>query len=470
MSTAFFAGYQYQQAGQQKQAKEKEDLIFPDWKIQDVQEIQIQSGQVEKKIQLVRTADSLWHLQTPLKDLANTSAVLNWVENVLSEKGTLLKPNELEKNAATENTINWSEYGLTDNVRTITLKSESKKIQLLISHYSAFDGSFFLRKNKQLLLGSTAWARLSEQSTDLLRSYQLFNISQRPLSLKYQSKKFRLHVNWKKHSWQWPQATPVEKQFALSQSELESYWTVLSKIEFQKTNIYPKTKVNQKKYGLLTPSIQLSLQFAPPIEEWTAKFSKKNNLFYVSISNRNYIFTLKPNQVEQILLTEMRVRNHKKPLEFNPNQVQLIELKGNNLDLQFKRDKDQWVLFTTLQSNKEKNPVKDDKEKTILKALSKEPAISLLNRISDLSVNEYVGHIKNFTPTHFLVLRDKEKNQLLKLQFSNVFKKDNSEQVYMLSSAEKDMMTISAKDFKGIFLPKLDSEEDAKQKNQENSR
>ena len=212
IGTAYFAWYQYQQAEQQKQAEAKKDLIFSDWKIQEVQEIQIQSGKAEKNTHLIRAPNSQWHLQTPLKDLASASVVLEWIESVLAEKGTILKLRKSEENTSTDSVINWSEYGLADNVRTIELKSKSKNMRLLISHYSAFDGSFFIRKGEQLLLGSKAWAQLSEKPIDLFRSYQLLNIPEHPLSLIYKSKNFRFHLNWEQHDWKWSKNTPTKKQ------------------------------------------------------------------------------------------------------------------------------------------------------------------------------------------------------------------------------------------------------------------
>ena len=157
----------------------------------------------------------------------------------------------------------------------------------------------------------------------------------------------------------------------------------------------------------------------------------------------------------------MKIRNHQKPFKVNPNQVQLIELKSKNINLNFKREKNKWILLTKLQAPTEKHS-NNNKERKLLKVISKEPVTRTLNRISELSVNKYVHNIKNFKPTSSLVLRDKDKKQLLQLQFSTVFKKDDLEQVYVLSSAGKDMMLIPAEDFKDIFLPKVDDEEDEK--------
>lgn len=447
---ASFAWYQYQQAEIKKQSEKKKDLIFSDWSASEVQEIQIQNP-TKKTIHIIQKPNTLWYLESPLKDLANASAVLDWIQNVLAEKANILKMGD---------TINWSEYGLIDNVRQVQLKSKSKNIELKISHYSAFDGSFFLKKNKELLLGSTAWASLTEKPIAILRSYQVINRTNRPLSIRYKSKEFNATFKWEQHGWQWSESTPLEKKFSISEPELEAYWSELSEIKFEEKNIYPKTKAYLKKYDLLKPILQLNMEF-PDNEMWSAKFSKKANLFYVSVSTRDWIFTLKPSTMENILLSEEKIRDHKKPFAFNPNQVGFMKIKSKDINLHFKKEKDKWVLFTIIGTNTIKDQTKNTKEQALLKFLSQEPAIQALDRILNLSVNKYLK-VKHFKPAYTLTLKDKDKALLLELKFSEPFKKEGKNQVYVQSNKERQTITIQSEELKNLLSPKSADNENKK--------
>ena len=450
LAMACFAWYEWRQSEVEKQKDKKQAHVFPDGNIQAVREIHIQGSEKTPKIHLIKAKDTLWYLKSPLQDMADAEAVTEWLQNVFAEKATPLKPTASPQSSQP---INWSEYGLSDAPRSIHLQSETATKKLFISQYSAYDGSFFLKKNKKLLLGSTAWAGITEHPADLLRSYKLLNIPARPLSIKYNSKTFQVQLNWEQNTWKRVQTSALKKPFPISQPELESYWQGFSKIEFQKENIYNKTSKNIKKYRLHKPFLQIQLSFKKPYKEWMVGFSKKNKSIYVSLSNRDYIFTLKQSDMEKVFLTEKKIRDHHQPFHFNPNQVGWIELKSINFHLQFKRDNTRWVLVTRPEENNKKSS-KNINEKTLLQALSKERASITLNRILDLSAEEYIYPVKNFKPESILILSNKEKNPLLTLQFSKIFKKDGAEVLYAQSNKEESTMLLSAKDFKEIFFPK----------------
>ncbi len=335
-STVVIAWYQYEQSQKEIQSAEKKDLIFPEWNNQVADKIHIRYG--KKTIQLVRGEHSLWRLLSPLKDIADGSAVAKWLDQVFSEKAKILNENS---SSAHPPSIDWSEYGLSSSNKTREIKITSQsqaKFRLLISDYSAFDGRFFLKKTtdrlSHLLLGSTAWAGLTQKTTDYFRSYRLLNITQRPLSIEYQSKKFKAHFKREKNTWKWANNNP--KKFPLSQSELEGYVIDLTTAKFKKTNIYPNNLTYRKKYKLFKPTIQIRLNFnKEPLTEnnnpfvWHAKLFKKGKQYYVLVSTRNYIFTLKSEDVEKILLTEKKIQEPPKELPKQINKKHSPKDKNN---------------------------------------------------------------------------------------------------------------------------------------------
>ena len=473
--TTGFALYQYKHSQKIKEKEEKKDLIFSSLKPAQVQNIFIQKE--EGDIHLIRKADG-WNMKVPVEDIADRDLTGDWLGDLFSEKARVIN----------EKGVDWAEYGLDQNINSIELTTKSNgKLKLDISFYSAFDGSFYLRKGEKLLLGSTAWASLTRKDGDYFRSYKLLNISKKhPKNLHYKSQDFTVSLKWEGNKWKWENNNPF---FPLSQSNLESYWSSFFNIQLEK-EVYPNTDIFRKKFKLHEPSIEIYMEFEDD-KKWSVKVSPENkDKFYVLPSTRDYIFVINKKQKNNLLLTNKKIRDHRYPFQFKRDQVHFIELKGYGIDLQAKKEEEQWTLLrgdlnkeimnkfmpkstnNTIQKNmKEKKERREEhKNKSKKIELKKDKEIKLkeselqktLNRINILSARDYFDIKKEFTKAAELVLKNEKKEELLKLDFSEPFKEEankeeesfeeiKSELVYVKSSAGKEIMTIRFDDLKFIF-------------------
>ncbi len=339
VSIAMFAWYQYQQQIQDQQLAKTKGLIFPHWKNTDIKSIRIQK---DKEVILLEKLALDWHLKSPIKDLANKGAVLNYLDSVLSEKVTVLNTTDESSHSSSDKSItgksdlnqgssggdvesvNWSKYGLgvkDSTVRVITLvTSDNTKLQFFISNYSAYDGSFFLRatddlKLARLLLGGVVWAQLTGKPVSYFRDYSFFHhTGKRPMVLEYRFKggDYFAFQRGGDYEWQWLKEGQGKGKklwdFTLSQNKVESYFTGLANVQFNKKDVYDASFTNKKKYGLLKPDMVIRMRFdGVDKKDWVAKLSQKGKLFYVLLSDRDYIFTLSQEQVKALKLNKEKL-------------------------------------------------------------------------------------------------------------------------------------------------------------------
>ena len=474
MGTASFAFYQYKQSQKEKQVEEKQNLVFPSLELSQVKSFSIEKG---GEYIHVLNREGEWRLDSPVKDIADRDIVGDWIESVLSEKVQIIK----------EKGVDWAEYGLDQNVSSIEIITNSgAKFSLDVSHYSAFDGNFYIKKEESLLLGKTSWASLTDKNGDYFRSYKVLNIGERPVLLYYDSNLFTAHLEWDNYNWKWSDYKERQKNtpvlFPLSHSELESYWSSFSNINFEK-EVYPNTKGLRTRFKLTKPDIELQMEFkskGPRLSEtsgsssvgkkeqiagditenqykkWSLKISPEiEGQFYALVSTRDYIFTLSKEQRERILLTEKTIRDHRQPFQFKRNEVFFIEWKGYNLDMQVKKEKEKWMLIQ----------VEEDKqvsEATPKRKLNEEELKNVLNTLSNLSAKKYFGKEKSFVKIADLILKDKKKVPILKLELSDSFEwqdnksKDNkSKMIYVRSNKGQEVMALDFQTVASLFPPSL---------------
>ena len=193
---------------------------------------------------------------------------------------------------------------------------------------------FFIKKAEKLLLGDTNWSQIIEKDFSHFRSYYLINKKQHPISLSYRSVDTHIQLKWKSYEWSW--ANEGELSYPLLNSAIESYWTSLANVLFDK-EVQSYTGSVVKKYKLNKPYIELGLEFGEN-KKWSVKIGPKiKDKHYAKVSNRNFIFSLSESQINQIFQEKMAFRDHKKPFQFAKDQVHFIEIEGNGISLKLQK-------------------------------------------------------------------------------------------------------------------------------------
>src|SRR5205085_1227186 len=70
--------------------------------------------------------------------------------------------------------VNWAEFGLQPPGTTIEVKAAGKTETLQISSKNAFDGSFYVRRGDELLLGGHGIAQIANRDPSSFRSKRLW--------------------------------------------------------------------------------------------------------------------------------------------------------------------------------------------------------------------------------------------------------------------------------------------------------
>ena len=428
-----FALYQYKADQKEQKQKAEKEKVFPSLQSYQVQKIQI----IKKKetIELQSTKGS-WRLIKPIEDLADEDNINNWLDGLLQQKAQIKK----------ENDIQWEEYDLDKNTDSIKLvNSDNKTFQIHISRYSGFDGSFFIKKAEKLLLGGIEWAQVMNKSRSYFRSFKVINTKQHPVFLSYQSGGKKYSLKWKHYQWHWEEN---KKTYPLKSSAVESYWTALANMQFDKEpDAY--TKKLRNKYKLHKPYIRLKLNFDKD-KKWELKISPKvKNKYYAKVLGRNYVFSLPESRVQQILHKDMMFRDHNKPFKFDKSKVQTVIIKNQHIKLTLKKDeKDKWTVVEKLKHSKSTTAESS-------KLDTKEIA-DVLSLVSILSAKKYFSKKKSFAAAAEIILKDKTGALVLHLKFSKPFtSKKHIKSVYVSSSQGREIMTLSIQDFESIFSKKF---------------
>ncbi len=561
--TVAFAFYEYQKAQTEEKTKTKQGRIFPDLELSAVRGFSLSDEKENKTIVVSRKAGE-WKLEQPVADTANQNTVSDWLKSLLEEQVQLIKKEE----------VDWAEYGLDKNTKKVEINQtgfekgaasgqfssqkanvkhafsnkisistkDDKKWSFRISHYSAFDGSFYIKRENTLLLGSTTWASLSNKTGEDFRSYNIVNETSHPSFIKYRSKNFSAHFKWEGGDWQWtekttspkpdidsdnpqttspqletdsdaPQTTtstdnsrqptdnsrkptdnsrkPTDKSlFPLSSSELESHWADFKNIQLEK-DTYPNTKKWRQKLKLNRPEVEFEIGFPdkPVLQVKISPESRKpsrkptdnsrkptdnsrkptgnsrepadkgreptsnsrqptdnshkpTSQFYVHLSNRDYIFGLSKANRDKILLTEQKIRDHHYPFQFEKDKVAFMDITGYDLNVHLQKKQGQWSRITK-EIQKKPGPDSSDekkKDKTSVDSQNKnqkpskksatkelaeenqqpnqESVKKVLDQISRLSAEEYFDKTQAFEKKAHIVLKNKDKKELLHLQFN----------------------------------------------------
>lgn len=138
-------------------------------KSEDVERVHIQYGQMD--FQVVKKS-GLWEVLTPAEDMADSEALIYWLEEVLGQEGR-----ELLSGAD----LDWPQYGLDDPVGSITVHTQKNQIYTVtVGTKDTFDKQTYLKVTRnqsppQLYVGSSRWRALVLKSHEEFQSLSLMS-------------------------------------------------------------------------------------------------------------------------------------------------------------------------------------------------------------------------------------------------------------------------------------------------------
>ncbi len=121
----------------------------------------------EDPVELSKGEDGTWRMIKPVADEVDDASVLSALMTLTTQERALHAEGE-------EVAKDWTKYGLTPPAATFVLGAGKSRESLGLSSKNAFDGSFYLRKGDELLVGDSGFAQISARSSQSFRSRRLY--------------------------------------------------------------------------------------------------------------------------------------------------------------------------------------------------------------------------------------------------------------------------------------------------------
>lgn len=428
---ALVVGYAiYDFKSDEKITKEKEEASY----LIPLKPEQISGLKIKNKageVEVTRNKDG-WMMTVPLKELADSTAIDNYLSAVVDEKSTDVV---LEKDK-----IDWSQFGLDQPRGILTLKDNAgKETTIAVGNIKNFQGDAFLRRNNEMrvLIGANTWfVRIDQNLTDF-RDKRIFRGSLmgiRGVALN------GYHLIRKNDTW----IATEHPDYHLDQNKVRELLSMLNQTSglevIAEGKIKPKEEAD---WGFKKPSVSISLQYEDG-KKWHAEFAQANKITRVRTSDPEVTLKIAPSDMGKFLSADLdSLRDKAEPFQFDRSAVAEVEisLPAEKLKekLKFKLQNQEWI------SEGQAGHVDQDK----LKA-------TFIRIHGDLAI-EFVKD--QLEPTGFVTLHDKNGKEIFSLQWGNLQKRkydgiDNS--VYLAkTSLSPETFTILASDIDNLKLDQI---------------
>lgn len=405
----------------------------------DVLELNVQ--QKEALIQLKREG-ALWRMLKPVADEADSSAVEAFLYSALIQKGKFFRAGEEAK------ATNWSDYGLEPPGSTIELKSAKATETLQVSSKNAFDGSYYVRRGEELLLGDRGLAQLVGRAPNSLRQRRLWRdtestIQRADIEVDYEGLKEKFAIVLKGDKWEL-EPKPV---FAYDSEKVANWLVLLERLTAQEVAADLRTEASEeKKSFLLTrPSVRATLHLKKANGEaaqwvFTAGQDRAEDAFAMA-SSQPTVYKLPAQNLKPFRVSTSYFRDGKKPFQFPVEQAHQIEAYSEGKLYKFIKDGSLW---------------KTDGEASELQS---DQLVGLVESIHRLEALEFLPARSGtgFKPEQRVVIRDLKGTVLLDLSWGAPYPSARTMNKgmtfrYARTNLEKDEMGVSVAGVNNLSL------------------
>lgn len=341
-----FAVWDYFQT-QKNEETEKQNSLILNLSEDEVKKLVLRSE--EGTFTLERSSQSEdFSIVSPITDEVDQDTIRFWLNDVFNESAKPLRSGS---------EVKWSDFDLEEPKRSLEVQTFSQENFLIfVSQQSAFDGSIYLRKEDQLLLGGTAWGRLMLKKTNEVRGKKLLRktIDLKKLeSIEIESADMKTTYSLTRNVGGEGWALSPQVSWPLSSAEVESF---VRSLEGTRTEGYlndAPTEAEIKSYGLKKGASQLTLNFASQNQEQKASENsqgqeKKDSdqliiklaprpkgqseaSFAMLVSDRPFIYSISKKSFEQLLPALQNFRDKDQPFNVDLALADRLILESKNL-------------------------------------------------------------------------------------------------------------------------------------------
>ena len=419
----------------------------------DVEEIKVQQ---KDDLVDIKKENGVWHMLKPVDDEADSSAVEAFNYSTVIQKGKFFRSEDDAKNTK------WADYGLDPVTMSVEVKSAKKSESLQVSSKNAFDGSYYVRKGDELLLGDRGLAQIVARSPNSLRQRRLWRdtestIERADVEVDYEGLKEKFAILLKDGKWELGPKPAFDYDL-----ERTANWLVqLERMTAQEIEIDLDTPAaDAKDIEVPLRSLGIPMHFkraeGPKAGPWTfAKQTLRVTLHlkdakgaagtwiltagpdivqdgFVMANARSTVYKIPAQNLLPFRIPIDYFRNGKKPFNFPVEQARRIEVFNEGKQRTFIKENSDWKLEggdSVLQPDK---------------------LVALIQNIHQLEAAEFVpqAKAKGFSAQQRVVVRDDKGAVLLDLSWGDPFpatRKYNKGMTlcYVRTNLEKDAMGVN---------------------------
>ena len=328
----------------------------------------------------------------------------------------------------------WFGYGK-DRPHRFTLTSfNGAKKQLLLSDYSAFDGSFYMqlsegagdkdessKKEAVLMLGGLEWADLNTTKPGNFRDLKVFSFkgeedNLKSLALTHANATSLMFNRSETGHWAFSQPASRGTPPPLSQSDINEWWTTLLSMEFRGDPVYKKTPELLKKYQLegQNPYTRLIYETDKSNILNISKKNEKDNHHYATITGRDFIFTINSLEVEKMIRKLNEFTDKRFPFQVSVSEAASIEWRSPERNFQFQKINGEWKKTGTKADKETSEKNTQPSEESLTKATGEK---KVAEQKEDQDVEEEKEKQKQKTPDELIDDHFKKLNSLKVLEY-----------------------------------------------------
>ncbi len=291
--------YEYNSSKKQE-TKEKQAAMILGWEGKN----DYLSARLEQKQEVIEVLreNNIWRIISPVEDLGDDFSIEAWFEDIVTEKGQRIDA----KKGADGNPL-WSEYGLDNNLKTLTVKRvDGTEAVLQFAEHSAYDGSYYIKYNNDIWVGERSWASVLNKEPKHLRERDIYRHKEDPVGMSFDypggaKRDFSIKKN-KSHQWVFQGKL---KDLPVSEKDVKSWLSDLKKISV--INFFDRIddKKAKRVYRQNQPLVKMSLLLANGKEElWTVSKNKQKGegeSYYIRLNSSSTIFEADKSFIEKLM-------------------------------------------------------------------------------------------------------------------------------------------------------------------------
>ncbi len=396
----------------------------------------------EEQIEL-KKVDGSWLLDAPVKDEAENDGVQAWLDNIANEKGSEIVD-------ANGGETKWENYSLDQPGADFLLrKGDGSEIKFSVSRLAAFDGSYFIRRDQKLLLGTSAWAGIAQKTASQLRNKKIWRrpgaISKMKMEIRHPELRDQFEIS-KGEDGSW-KGLPFE----VSSEKVSQFVDELKDIRALDFESGAYSPSDRSKYRFDKPMIKIELTMAKDdgkAEKWSLEVGTEDKgVIYGRSSSVNSVFKLSSFDAKKLRKAQMDFREAKAPFKLAVESVREIKVKTNGQSFEFKKEGSDWKVA--------KDSSEEKRELDLPNLENLKTRMAGLEAKDFLTSNDRLGEVEQS-----LEFRDEAGRSLLKLEAGAEFTpKEGANQNVSLrkvrSSLSKELIALNASDWNDLPLNRL---------------